>query len=135
MFCVCVGGGGQAGMSRTSEAGGACAHVLAGGSLHSMLREFGKLDEEVIVVYTKQILMGLSYLHRKKIIHRDIKGAASRTPRTAHSCAWALCVALGLEASGGGCGRFRAPYFHFPTTTTAPPPRRHVLSRHQAPTS
>ncbi len=49
---------------------------VPGGSLHSMLREFGKLDEEIITVYTHQILLGLRYLHKKHIIHRDIKGGS-----------------------------------------------------------
>jgi serine/threonine protein kinase len=49
--------------------------VMSGGSLHSILSEFGSLDEEVIAVYTRQILEGLTYLHKRHIIHRDIKGA------------------------------------------------------------
>lgn len=48
---------------------------ITGGSLYSILAEFGALDEEVIAVYTRQVLLGLSYLHRRHIIHRDIKGA------------------------------------------------------------
>lgn len=48
---------------------------VPGGSLHNMLTEFGPLQEEVIAHYTRQILKGLQYLHRKNIVHRDIKGA------------------------------------------------------------
>jgi serine/threonine protein kinase len=39
-----------------------------------MLREFGKLEENVIARYTQQVLLGLRYLHKQRIVHRDIKG-------------------------------------------------------------
>ena len=37
--------------------------TVAGGSLRSMLSEFGPLEEAVIALYTRQILLGLRYLH------------------------------------------------------------------------
>lgn len=44
-----------------------------GGSLAKQL-EYGRIEEEnVIQVYTVQMLEGLSYLHGKGVIHRDIK--------------------------------------------------------------
>ena len=40
-----------------------------------MISKFGKLNDNVIRKYTKEILEGLEYLHYHKVIHRDIKGA------------------------------------------------------------
>lgn len=38
-----------------------------------MLRA-GPLEEQCVRIYTKEVLQGLRYLHRRKIMHRDIKG-------------------------------------------------------------
>lgn len=48
---------------------------VPGGSISSLLAKFGCFSEKVIRVYTRQILHGLDYLHRHKIVHRDIKCA------------------------------------------------------------
>lgn len=48
---------------------------VPGGSIYSLLRTFGSFSEKVIRVYSRQILLGLEYLHRHQIMHRDIKGA------------------------------------------------------------
>jgi serine/threonine protein kinase len=48
---------------------------VPGGSIARVLAEFGPLDEQVVVQYTHQILLGLWYLHRNGVLHSDIKGA------------------------------------------------------------
>ncbi|KAI3491258.1 hypothetical protein L1887_44407 [Cichorium endivia] len=44
------------------------------GSISSLLGKFGHFHEAVIRMYTKQLLLGLDYLHKNGIMHRDIKG-------------------------------------------------------------
>ncbi|KAL7259511.1 hypothetical protein ACSBR1_005409 [Camellia fascicularis] len=48
---------------------------VPGGSISSLLGKFGSFPEAVIRMYTKQLLLGLDYLHKNGIMHRDIKGA------------------------------------------------------------
>ncbi|XP_010546855.1 PREDICTED: mitogen-activated protein kinase kinase kinase 3 isoform X2 [Tarenaya hassleriana] len=48
---------------------------VPGGSISSLLEKFGSFPEPVIRMYTKQLLLGLKYLHNNGIMHRDIKGA------------------------------------------------------------
>jgi len=44
-------------------------------SLPDILDRFGQLPEKVVSKYTKQILLGLQYLHFNGIVHRDLKAS------------------------------------------------------------
>jgi serine/threonine protein kinase len=46
----------------------------SGGSIRQVLERFGPLEEPVVRNYTRQLLLGLEYLHRHQIAHRDLKG-------------------------------------------------------------
>ncbi|TBU65736.1 kinase [Dichomitus squalens] len=48
---------------------------VPGGSVTSLLRNYGAFEEPLVRNMVRQILLGLSYLHERDIIHRDIKGA------------------------------------------------------------
>lgn len=48
---------------------------VSGGSIHSLLHDFGPFVEETARSCTKQILTGLHYMHEKGALHRDLKGA------------------------------------------------------------
>lgn len=46
---------------------------VAGGSVASCLRLYGKFEEPLIQFLTSQVVSGLSYLHSRGILHRDMK--------------------------------------------------------------
>lgn len=48
---------------------------VPGGSIAALIKRFGRLSEDIVRQFTKQILIGLLYLHENRIVHRDIKGA------------------------------------------------------------
>merc|ERR1719414_1149544 len=49
---------------------------MPGGSMAQVLAQFGALDENLLVLYTRELLEGLEYLHTRDppVVHRDIKG-------------------------------------------------------------
>ncbi|KAG1695343.1 hypothetical protein DVH05_020380 [Phytophthora capsici] len=48
---------------------------VPGGSIASMLKQFDAFSEDLIRIFTRQIVQGVVYLHKMGIVHRDIKGA------------------------------------------------------------
>ncbi|XP_031270167.1 mitogen-activated protein kinase kinase kinase ANP1-like isoform X1 [Pistacia vera] len=63
------------GTAREEESLNILLEFVPGGSISSLLGKFGSFPEAVIRTYTKQLLLGLEYLHKNGIMHRDIKGA------------------------------------------------------------
>lgn len=63
------------GTAREDESLNILLEFVPGGSISSLLGKFGSFSESVIRKYTKQLLLGLAYLHKNGIMHRDIKGA------------------------------------------------------------
>ncbi|KFK38038.1 hypothetical protein AALP_AA3G062200 [Arabis alpina] len=63
------------GTVRESDSLNILMEFVPGGSISSLLEKFGSFPEPVIIMYTKQLLLGLEYLHENGIMHRDIKGA------------------------------------------------------------
>eukprot|EP01063_Lacrimia_lanifica_P035845 TRINITY_DN6947_c2_g1_i1.p1 TRINITY_DN6947_c2_g1~~TRINITY_DN6947_c2_g1_i1.p1 ORF type:complete len:985 (+),score=259.29 TRINITY_DN6947_c2_g1_i1:316-2955(+) len=46
---------------------------ISGGSIGEILKSFGKLDEDLVVQYSHQLLLGVAHLHQQGVVHRDIK--------------------------------------------------------------
>ena len=42
--------------------------------MEDLLKTKGALDERLVRKFTRQILIGVSYLHENGVIHKDIKG-------------------------------------------------------------
>ncbi|XP_015753640.1 PREDICTED: serine/threonine-protein kinase PAK 6-like isoform X3 [Acropora digitifera] len=48
---------------------------MEGGAVDQLLEEKGRIEEPMVQKFTKQLLVAVSFLHNKGIIHKDIKGA------------------------------------------------------------
>ena len=48
---------------------------VPGGSLSSLLKQFGALGETTVVMYTRELIDVLQYLHENGVVHRDVKAA------------------------------------------------------------
>lgn len=46
---------------------------VPGGCIEQYLKKINKMDEKLASCITKQVLNGLSYLHSRRVIHRDLK--------------------------------------------------------------
>ncbi|CAN8075843.1 unnamed protein product [Agarophyton chilense] len=65
---------------------------VEGGSLFSIVRSIRKskddgervFDERVVADFIRQVVLGLDYLHRQGVVHRDIKGANILVTKESH---------------------------------------------------
>eukprot|EP00656_Telonema_subtile_P004160 TRINITY_DN1188_c0_g1_i4.p1 TRINITY_DN1188_c0_g1~~TRINITY_DN1188_c0_g1_i4.p1 ORF type:complete len:291 (-),score=60.56 TRINITY_DN1188_c0_g1_i4:399-1271(-) len=74
-ICGYIGSKSTPGADESSMILNILLEYVPGGSIASLIAQFGQLEEPTVKVYTEQILHGLNYLHTHRVTHRDIKGA------------------------------------------------------------
>lgn len=87
------------------------------GSLSSMINKFGPLPEPLAAKCLHGVLLGLSYLHKQGIVHRDIKGANVLMDKGVVKLADFGIATTSRGASGegdGGCEYCGTPYYMAP---------------------
>mmetsp|Transcript_11573 Transcript_11573/g.31013 ORF Transcript_11573/g.31013 Transcript_11573/m.31013 type:complete len:960 (-) Transcript_11573:1352-4231(-) len=62
------------GSERSSEYFRIFMECVEGGSIGGLIGREGQLGEEVASGYARQLVAGVSYLHKQGVIHRDLKG-------------------------------------------------------------
>lgn len=72
------------------------------------------LDEDVAKIYVKQILQGLIFLHKREVIHRDIKGANLLLTKTGSIKLADFGVAVKLEDNQKTISAAGSPYWMAP---------------------
>jgi serine/threonine protein kinase len=48
---------------------------MENGSLSDIIEQFGVFPETLAATYIQQVLMGLDFLHKRNIVHKDIKAS------------------------------------------------------------
>ncbi|KAF9453114.1 Pkinase-domain-containing protein [Macrolepiota fuliginosa MF-IS2] len=84
------------------------------GSLHNIVKKFGKFPENLVAVYISQVLEGLVYLHDQGVIHRDIKGANILTNKDGTVKLADFGVASSVTAGAANAAVVGSPYWMAP---------------------
>ncbi|KAH9495254.1 hypothetical protein Btru_016195 [Bulinus truncatus] len=85
------------------------------GSLKCYIRKKGALDEDLVHFFTRQLLEGILYLHKQRVIHRDIKSdnILMSDDRGVKLADFGLCKLFGefskASTTGVGTSNYMAP--------------------------
>ena len=101
-------------MCRLTKCNKIITEYCEGGDLYSLYENIGIFPEDVIILYFKDIINGLSHLNSLNIIHRDIKpeNILLSTGNIAKICDFNLCdygIDLKKRQIGVGTKYYRAP--------------------------